>query len=65
MTPDQFNLMRQAAQSLLDHQAAGRKCDPDAVRWAQNIVRQQPPKAPKDCPSCMPVMCTAECREAA
>ena len=39
MTPDQIQLMRQAARTLLEHHKSGRKCDPNAVEWAKNILR--------------------------
>lgn len=48
MTPEQVNLMVQAAKNLLAHQAAGRKCDPHALRWAAHIVKANP--APKAAP---------------
>jgi hypothetical protein len=42
MTPEKQELMRRAAQNLLDHEKAGRKCDPLALQWARNITRQSP-----------------------
>jgi hypothetical protein len=42
MTPDQINLMLQAARTLLAHQAAGRKCDPNAIQWAKNLLAANP-----------------------
>jgi hypothetical protein len=39
MTPEQIELMRKAAQSLLDHKRVGRKCDPHAVKWAEQVLR--------------------------
>lgn len=42
MTPATFELMKTAARTLLAHQAAGRSCDPDSVRWAQQLLAQNP-----------------------
>jgi hypothetical protein len=42
VTPDQVNLMRQAAKNLLAHRDAGRKCDPEGVRWAEQLLKQNP-----------------------
>jgi hypothetical protein len=39
MTPDQIQLMRQAARTLLEHHKAGRKRDHHALKWAKNILR--------------------------
>ena len=39
MTPEQFRLLCIAAQSLLAYRDSGRKCDPDAVRWAETVLR--------------------------
>lgn len=39
MTPEQIELMRQAARTLLAYHQSGRKCDPHAVAWAKNILR--------------------------
>lgn len=40
MTPEQRELMRQAARNLLAHHEAGRKCDPQALKWAHNVLRK-------------------------
>lgn len=48
VTPDQFELIRQAARNLLAHRDAGRKCDREAVRWAEQLLKQNP--APKVVP---------------
>ncbi len=42
MTPEQFELMKQAARTLLAHRDAGRKCDQKAVEWAEALLRQNP-----------------------
>jgi hypothetical protein len=42
MTPEQVNLMLQAARTLLAHHEAGRKCDPEALRWARNLLAANP-----------------------
>ena len=39
MTPDQFQRMQIAARNLLAHRDCGRKCDPEAVRWAETLLR--------------------------
>jgi hypothetical protein len=46
MTPDQVELMKTAARTLLAHRDAGRKCDPHAVKWAEQLLTQntQPQK---------------------
>ena len=38
MTDEQRELMRRAAQNLLDHAKAGRKVDPHGKAWAENVV---------------------------
>lgn len=43
MSPDKRELLRRAAQNLLAHRDAGRKCDPHAVRWAENVLLFNPP----------------------
>lgn len=45
MTPDQFNLMQQAARTLLAHRDSGRHCDPEGIKWAEQLLKQNP--APK------------------
>lgn len=40
MTPAQFDLVKQAARNLLAHRDAGRKCDREAVRWAEQLLKQ-------------------------
>jgi hypothetical protein len=42
MTPTQFNLMLQAARTLLAHHESGRKCDPHALRWARDLLAANP-----------------------
>ncbi len=42
MTPEQIELMKTAARTLLAHRDAGRKCDPEAVRWAEQLLAQNP-----------------------
>lgn len=44
MTPEQLDLMRAAARTLLDHHRVGRKCDPVALEWARWVVRLDWPK---------------------
>lgn len=44
MTPAQFELMQQAARTLLAHRDAGRKCDPHALKWAEQLLKQNPTK---------------------
>ena len=44
MTPAQFELVKQAARTLLAHRDAGRKCDPHAIRWAEQLLKQNPAK---------------------
>lgn len=39
-------LVRTAASTLLAHQAAGRHCDPESLRWAQRVLAQNAPAAP-------------------
>ena len=39
MTPEQFELMRTAARTLLAHRDCGRKCDPEAIAWAETLLR--------------------------
>ncbi len=36
-------LLRIAAQRLIDQHATGRKCDPEALNWARGIVRNVKP----------------------
>lgn len=38
MTAEQLELMRIAAQRILDDHAAGRKLRPDALDWARHVV---------------------------
>lgn len=38
MTDEQRELMRIAAQRVIDDHKAGRRCDKDALAWARNIV---------------------------
>lgn len=45
MTPAQFDLMKQAARNLLAHRDAGRKCDRDALRWAEQLLKQNPDRS--------------------
>jgi len=40
---DRRELFRMAAQRLLDHVAAGRKTDPEALKWARQIVATHKP----------------------
>jgi hypothetical protein len=42
MTPKQIELMKQAARNLLAHRKAGRKCDRDAIRWAEQLLKNNP-----------------------
>lgn len=42
MTPEQFDLMKQAARNLLAHRDAGRKCDPHGIAWAVRLLKQNP-----------------------
>jgi hypothetical protein len=42
MTAEQFELMKQAARNLLAHHHAGRKCDPEALRWAEQLLKANP-----------------------
>ena len=42
MTPEQCRLLCIAAQSFLAHRDCGRKCDPEAVRWAETVLRNNP-----------------------
>lgn len=35
---DKRELFLRAAQNLLAHEAAGRKCDPEGLTWARHIV---------------------------
>ena len=39
MTPEQCRLLCIAARDLLAHRDSGRKCDPEAVRWAEAVLR--------------------------
>ena len=39
MTLDQFQRMQIAARNLLALRDSGRKCDPEAVRWAETLLR--------------------------
>ena len=41
-TPDQRARIKQAARDLLAAKAAGKKCDPLGVEWAENILRANP-----------------------
>jgi hypothetical protein len=34
--------MLQAARTLLAHHASGRKCDPEAIRWARTLLAANP-----------------------
>lgn len=36
-------LMRIAAQNLLDHSRTGKRCDPNALEWARGIVSRFKP----------------------
>jgi hypothetical protein len=48
MTPEQVTLLRQAAQTLLDHAAVGRKCAPESIEWAKQVLENNPsPEAQK------------------
>ncbi len=38
MTPEQFELLKQAARTLLAHRDAGRKCSEAGVRWAEGVL---------------------------
>jgi hypothetical protein len=40
---EQRELLRIAAQRLLDEQKAGRKCDPHTLIWAQGVCRNIKP----------------------
>ena len=42
MTEKQVELMCIAARNLLAHRDCGRKCDPEAVRWAETVLRNNP-----------------------
>jgi hypothetical protein len=42
MTAEQVELMKQAARNLLAHRDAGRKCDPEALRWAEHLLKANP-----------------------
>ena len=42
MTPEQFELMRTAARTLLAHRDCGRKCDTEAIAWAETLLRNNP-----------------------
>lgn len=46
MTPQQFELVKQAARTLLAHRDTGRKCDPHAVKWAEQLLKQNPSREP-------------------
>ena len=39
MTAEQVDRMLIAARNLLAHRDCGRKCDPEAVRWAETVLR--------------------------
>ena len=43
MTAEQLELMRIAAQRVVDDHASGARNDPHALAWAQQIVRTTPP----------------------
>lgn len=42
MTPEQIELMKQAARNLLAHRDAGRKCDREAIAWAEQLLKANP-----------------------
>lgn len=42
MTPEQFELMKTAARTLLAHRDAGRTCDAESVRWAEALLATNP-----------------------
>ena len=42
MTPEQIERMKTAARTLLAQRDAGRACDPEAVRWAEQLLAQNP-----------------------
>ena len=44
-TPDQRSRIKAAARDLLAARDNGRKCDPQAVEWAENILRLNPSDA--------------------
>ena len=46
MTPDQRELLLQAARNLLEHAATGRRCDPHALAWARQLLADSPPRNP-------------------
>lgn len=45
MTEEQVELMRRAAQSLIDHHTVGRRVDPDGLAWARRVVERTKPLA--------------------
>jgi hypothetical protein len=47
VTDEQITLLRQAAQTLLDHAAVGRKCAPESIEWAKDVLRNNPAPKPK------------------
>ncbi len=40
---ERYELMRIAAQNLLDHSKTGKRCDPEALQWARGIVSRFKP----------------------
>ena len=42
MTAEQIELMKTAARTLIAHHDAGRKCDPEGLRWARAVLRNNP-----------------------
>ncbi len=46
MTRDQVELLKRAANSVLADVAAGRHRDPDTVKWAQELLTQNPHPTP-------------------
>ena len=42
MKPEQIELMKTAARTLIAHHDAGRKCDPEGLKWARAVLRNNP-----------------------
>ena len=42
MTAEQVELMKTAARTLLAHRDCGRKCDPEAIKWAETLLANNP-----------------------
>lgn len=40
MNAEQIELMKAAARTLLAHRDAGRHCDPEGIRWAEQLLAQ-------------------------